>query len=268
MASYNPHLTEEQRLIKRWLGSGSINIFGRPFAGKDTQAARLASWLEAPVIGGGDIIRNSDVPIDVRQHEQAGMLVSQQSYLDLVTPYLQRQEFRSKPLILSSVGRWYGEEYSILESARDSVHHIMCVIYIALTPEATEARFQDAHTDASRTARADHHTLETRLAEFDTKTQPVLNTYRELGLLEEINGDGTIEEVERRIISALFTRALKALSLRTFVRNLVTAIRRCTVTHSDRLLLLLSAAYLLLRLKKLYYTCRPRNDCNAHGDVL
>lgn len=211
MASNNAHLTEEQKLIKRWLGSGSLNIFGRPFAGKDTQAARLAAWLDAPVIGGGDIIRNSEVPLDVRQREQAGMLVSQQSYLDLVTPYLQRAEFHGKPLILSSVGRWYGEEYSILESARESVHHIMCVVYIALSPEATEQRFEAAYTDAARTARADHDTLETRLKEFNAKTQPVIGTYRELGLLEEIDGDGSVEEVEHRIIAALFMRAVKAL---------------------------------------------------------
>ena len=33
--------------IKTWLGTGSINIFGLPMSGKDTQGIKLAEALNA-----------------------------------------------------------------------------------------------------------------------------------------------------------------------------------------------------------------------------
>lgn len=210
MASFQSHLTEEQRLIKRWLGSGCLNIFGRPFAGKDTQAARLGAWLDAPIIGGGDIIRSSEnLPEEVRVTNDAGQLVPQGSYLALVTPYFRRHEFDGKPLILSSVGRWHGEEEPIIISAQEAGHPIRCAVYIDLSVEQIEERFQAAHADTARTIRADHDTLDTRLSEFASKTVPVLGTYRSHGMLITVEGSGSVEEIERRIIAALSKRAIE-----------------------------------------------------------
>jgi adenylate kinase len=43
---------------------------------------------------------------------------------------------------------------------------------------------------------------------FETVTRPVINHYRELGLLEEVDGRGTIEEVHREIMEVLSHVAL------------------------------------------------------------
>ena len=32
-------------LIKNWIGTGSINVFGLPFSGKDTVGVRLAEMI-------------------------------------------------------------------------------------------------------------------------------------------------------------------------------------------------------------------------------
>ena len=44
-------------LIKAWLGTGSINIFGLPMSGKDTQGLKLAEALDAKFLSSGLIIR-------------------------------------------------------------------------------------------------------------------------------------------------------------------------------------------------------------------
>ena len=43
--------------IKAWLGTGSINIFGLPMSGKDTQGIKLAETLGAKFLSSGMIIR-------------------------------------------------------------------------------------------------------------------------------------------------------------------------------------------------------------------
>ena len=49
----------EERIdtIKKWLGYGSINIFGLPMSGKDTQGVKLAETLNAKFLSSGMIIR-------------------------------------------------------------------------------------------------------------------------------------------------------------------------------------------------------------------
>jgi adenylate kinase len=51
------------------------------------------------------------------------------------------------------------------------------------------------------------HILETRFDEFDTKTRPVLETYKAKGLLISIDGNQAISDVTDEIIDALYNKA-------------------------------------------------------------
>ena len=47
-------MVDKIEIIKQWLGSGAINIFGIQFAGKDTLGIPLAEKLGAVFISSGD----------------------------------------------------------------------------------------------------------------------------------------------------------------------------------------------------------------------
>lgn len=51
-------MDDKKLIIKNWLGNGSINIFGMPFSGKDTQGAILAEHFGGVMISSGDILRH------------------------------------------------------------------------------------------------------------------------------------------------------------------------------------------------------------------
>ena len=53
-------MEEKINLIKRWLGTGSINIFGMPFSGKDTVGVRLAQDLNGRFLSSGLIMRAAE----------------------------------------------------------------------------------------------------------------------------------------------------------------------------------------------------------------
>jgi adenylate kinase len=209
MASSDNNLLQKQRIL-RWLGSGTINVFGWPYAGKDTQCERLGAWLHGPVLSGGDLMRNAkNLASHMRQQEETGHLVDQAGYISFMTPYLQSPEFAGKPLILSSVGRWIGEEGPIMDVLIKADHPTKCVIYIDLPERIIRQRFEIAHADQTRATRADHdaEVLETRMQEFTNKTLPVIEVYRQKGLLETVDGSGTIDEVEAHIIAVLDRRS-------------------------------------------------------------
>lgn len=195
--------------IKKWLGSGSINIFGLPFAGKDTQGKRLAEALGGRRLGGGEIIRNSNVPDYVMEEVNAGNLAPTKEYVEIVVPYLKHAEFTGKPLVLSAVGRWSGEEAGVMEALSESGHELKAVIHLELTEAELRKRWSRAHGTNERGERVDdaEHFIDNRLAEYRAKTVPVLETYEKMGLLEKINGHGTEDEVFDRILERLVKRA-------------------------------------------------------------
>jgi adenylate kinase len=196
---------KEIQIIEQWLGTGSINIFGMPFAGKDTHSHTLAEQLDGVVLGGGDILRNSVIPEHVQKKMDAGELAPTDEYIQIVLPYLSRPEFASKPLILSSVGRWHGEEEGVISVAKASGHELKAVVLLHVSQEVALERWEHSQKHLTRGERADdqHHKLDVRFAEFHNKTEPVIEFYRQTGLLIEIDGTPEIARVTQDIIEAL-----------------------------------------------------------------
>ncbi len=194
-------MKEELEIVRNWLAQGSINIFGLPFSGKDTHGAELATLLRAEVISGGDILRNMEGLHDVKNHIAAGNLAPTEAYLATVLPYLSQKRFIGKPLVLSSVGRWHGEEQSVLKAAEESGHPMKAVIFLSITEQEAEKRWQAS--ERGREDDAEHHILLNRFNEFRQKTLPVIDYYRDMGLLVEVDGMPEIEVVTRNILVKL-----------------------------------------------------------------
>lgn len=191
--------------ISKWLGTGSINIFGRPFAGKDTQGRILADLLGGELVSGGDILRSYHDQEKLKQIMASGELIPSDLFLDIVLPFMLQPAFSQKPLILSSIGRLEGEEYTILEATEKANHPTKVVILLQLPEERVWKHFEAAKTLNDRGSRADDtsEVLQTRLHEFKTKTEPVIAFYREKGLLIELDGSLTREEVTKEILASL-----------------------------------------------------------------
>jgi adenylate kinase len=192
-------------VIKNWLNTGSINIFGRPFAGKDSQGHKLANIFNCNMIGGGDILRNSVIPDDIKAHMHAGKLIPSEDYVKIVLPYLSQPSLSDKPLILSSVGRWKGEEYGVVEALNKSGHPLKAVIYLDVPEEASYERWLARTANNDRNGRHDdsEEVLHIRFNEFRDKTLPVIDYYHNIGMLITINALGSRDQVTSDIIEAL-----------------------------------------------------------------
>ena len=202
---------EEQNLIdklakiKAWLGTGSLNVFGLPMSGKDTVGERLAKDLGAKFLSSGIIIR----AFEAEQNQNmtgSGQLIPTNTFYDIILPYFSREEMKDDSLILSSVGRWAGEEDKIMEAARNGGHEIKAVVLLDLTETDVKSRFEAAKKLNDRGERADDANLEifeTRIREFNKKTVPVLNHYDELKLLIRVPADGSRDEVYSSVVDKL-----------------------------------------------------------------
>ena len=202
---------ENIETIKAWLGSGSINIFGMPFSGKDTVGTRLAELLGGEFLSSGAILREAqERDAELKAEMNSGALANTDKFRSIVLPYFGNAELAGKPLVLSSIGRWKGEEHDVIKAAADGGHEIKAAIYLNISTDEAEKRRKAALENNDRGSRGDdenEEALKLRIAEFNEKTLPVLETYKKLDLLVTIESDGNREEVFNAVISSLLAKA-------------------------------------------------------------
>ena len=203
-------MDQQTQKIKSWLASGSINIFGLPFAGKDTQGQILADMFGAVMISSGDILRHAKDNQRLQELLAAGEIIPSDLFEEIVLPYLANPELNDKPLILSEVGRMEGEQQVIMRATTNSGHPLKAAVLLQLSEEEVFNRFDMSKKEHDRGERADdrREVLQNRLDKFREKVLPVINWYREQELLIEVDGSLSREDVTAEIIKDLLARAL------------------------------------------------------------
>ena len=203
-------MEEKIAKIKEWLGTGSINVFGLPMSGKDTQGIRLAEALGSKFLSSGMIIRAMEQETK-HNFTSSGELTPTDFFYEWVLPYLERKDLFHDSLILSSVGRWYGEERQVLSVAAGAGHPIKAVVLLNVSEADVMQRFKAAKVLGDRGNRGDdrdEQVFGVRLKEFREKTLPVLNFYNEQGLLVNVNGDQSKDAVFAEMIEKLYQKAV------------------------------------------------------------
>lgn len=191
--------------IKTWLGTGSINVFGLPMSGKDTVGVKLAELLGAKFLSSGDIIRAMEAALNVNV-SQDGNLTPQNVFFDWVLPYFEKKELWDYPLVLSSIGRWAGEENEVMSVAKSSGHPIKAAVMLQLSEQTAIERWEAAKLLDDRGLRADDadpQIFQRRLSEYREKTLPVLRHYQELGLLVPVKANASRPQVLAGVVEAL-----------------------------------------------------------------
>lgn len=204
-------MEEKLRIIKNWLGTGSINIFGLPMSGKDTVGVKLAEDLGARFLSSGMIIRAMEEETK-NEMTSSGELIPTDLFYEWILPYFAKEDLKVSALVLSSVGRWSGEENEVMSSAKNAGHEIKAAVVLDLPEQAVLDRWEIVNNlgDEARTIREDDKDPETfkiRIKEFNEKTRPVLDHYEQLGLLIHVNGDEPRETVYQATIDALYNFA-------------------------------------------------------------
>lgn len=191
--------------LKKWLGTGAINIFGMPFSGKDTQGVRLADILQADFLSSGKILRDSQQAKDTIDK---GKLAPTKDFLQIVLPAFSLPIYKGKPLILSSIGRWHGEERSVIDALKSSQHPLKAVVYLTVPDSEIQTRF-NAQERSDRGERKDDNPqiINQRIKEFNDKTLPVIEFYKNKGLLIEVDGNAPRDQITQDIVNKLLAFA-------------------------------------------------------------
>ncbi|MCL2002085.1 nucleoside monophosphate kinase [Candidatus Saccharibacteria bacterium] len=218
-------------LIKEWLGKGTINFFGVPFAGKDTVGRQIAQVLDAQFLSSGAILREYEAKNPGSDLTTSGRWTPTDSFKRIVLPHLGNPELANKALILGGIGRWDGEEEYVEEVLNNAGHPLSAVVLLNLSEQEIRNRWEVAQVggdqietasggvqgslhaaarELSREVRVDDgdwKKVESRIDEFRDKTWPVIEYYRAMGMLVTINGRQTREKVLLETVNKLYDYA-------------------------------------------------------------
>lgn len=202
-------MQEQINTIRLWLGTGAINVFGLPFAGKDTQGAKLAEMFNGVMISSGDILRQNKDNQKLQEIMASGQIIPSELFESIVVPYLGNPDIAEKALILSEVGRMDGEQQVIVKATDQTGHSQKAVVLLNLSDEEVWKRFDASQSTGDRGARQDDNkaVLQTRLDSYHQKVTPVLDYYKQQGLLVDVDGSLSREQVTQEILIGLLEKA-------------------------------------------------------------
>jgi adenylate kinase len=217
-----------------------IIFVGPPGAGKGTQAARLARLLGVPHVASGDLlraIRAEDTPLgnEAKRYMDAGMLVPDDLTIRIIEERLSRPD-AEHGVILDGFPRTVGQAKALdrslarrngratnddqlvlfIKASRDVVLERMrgrwvCQQCTAVYNIPDIAPSEEGHCDVCGAPLFKRHDeipeiQVTRYAVYERDTLPILDHYRQHGMLVEIEGEQDVESVTRDILAAIEAR--------------------------------------------------------------
>lgn len=183
-----------------------IVLMGIQGSGKSTQGNLLAKKLGVPYLSTGHIFRElakekTRVGRYVKETMTAGYLIPDRRTIKIVNDYLARDEYK-KGYILDGFPR-------TLTQVKAFTEKIDKVLFIRVSEREALRRLSLRNGEETRlddTTQA----IKKRIELFYKLTRPVLDYYRERGVLVEVDGERSIEEIHKDILKKTWEVRLKS----------------------------------------------------------
>jgi len=186
-------------------------IVGPPGAGKGTQASRIAERFGIPTISTGDIFRanianETELGKRVKQIVDAGDYVPDSLTNELVTDRLSEAD-ATTGFLLDGYPRTPDQVRYLDELLSSHGHKLDAVLRLVADQEEIVRRLQLRSVEQGR-ADDSEDAIRHRQEVYQRETAPVLEMFREQGLLIEVDGLGSVDEVSDRIWAAFVAAGL------------------------------------------------------------
>ena len=183
-----------------------VIMMGPPGAGKGTQATFVAEHFGIPAISTGDIFRanvaeGTPLGIDAKRYMDAGEYVPDEITNKMVRNRIDEPD--AEPgFLLDGYPRTLAQVEELDGMVRFTGHRLDAAVVLTVDNEEIVQRLlQRAEVEG----RADdtEEVIRRRQEIYREQTEPLIEVYRERGILVEVDGIGEVDEVTKRIFEAL-----------------------------------------------------------------
>lgn len=210
-----------------------LALFGPPGAGKGTQAQRLKEQLDIPHLSSGELFRyhlqrQTDLGLQAAAYMNRGALVPDEVVIGIILDQTLALP-AEQGFILDGFPRTTAQAQALAAALAEKSRGLDRVVYISV-PESELLQRLGGRFVCRRCQAPDNlagvaadqpppcgqcggelyqreddqaAAVQRRIAVYQQETAPVLDFYRERGLLTEISGVGPVAEIQRRTLAAL-----------------------------------------------------------------
>ncbi|MCD6422712.1 MAG: adenylate kinase [Elusimicrobia bacterium] len=200
-------------------------FLGIPGAGKGTQAKRLSNDLNIPYIGTGDILRRNvqeKTPLGLKVKEllDRGELVDDETMIEIIKNEIKNTD----SFILDGFPRTVPQAKALDNLLNEFGKKISCVFFLDVSDqevikrilaryscvscgkefnlyldEISDKKCPVCGSELKQRSDDNEQTLKERISQYRTKTQPLVDFYRQKDLLKVIRGEGSPDEIFSQI---------------------------------------------------------------------
>jgi adenylate kinase len=183
-----------------------ILLLGPPGAGKGTQALLLVAKLGVPQISTGDMLRGvvaagTEVGVQAKGYMDRGELVPDAVVIGVAEERLSQDDAESG-FVLDGFPRTAAQAEALDVLLERMGTHLERCIALVVDEGPLVARLLGRAKIEGRSDDSEE-TIRTRMSVYRAQTAPLVDYYRKRGVLAEVDGLGSIEEVAKRIEEAL-----------------------------------------------------------------
>ncbi|MDH4128878.1 MAG: adenylate kinase [Spirochaetota bacterium] len=186
-------------------------LLGPPGGGKGTQATFLVEKYSMPHISTGDILRSSvknktTLGAKAKSYMDKGELVPDDVIIGIIEECIEKYECKNG-FLLDGFPRTIPQAEALDRSLNNIGSAIDHVIHIKVDNSELLKRLLSR---AVKEGRSDDNekTINNRIKVYNEQTSPLIDYYRKKGILRDIDGMGSVEEITDRIVNAISHAAM------------------------------------------------------------
>ncbi|MDQ1082944.1 MULTISPECIES: adenylate kinase [Microbacterium] len=188
-------------------------IVGPQGSGKGTQGVRVGEALGIPVISTGDVFRanvaeGTELGQQVKAIIDGGDLVPDELTSAVVRDRLAQSD-AAEGFLLDGYPRNLAQVMHLDEFLEGRDESLDAVIALIVPREESISRLTARAVEQGRSDDTEE-AIATRLGIYERETSPILDVYGTRGIVDRIDGVGSLDEVTARIFAALEARGLLA----------------------------------------------------------